>query len=1418
MKIHKLLVFILLLATFVTYGQDPVLIPIPKKPMVSTRACPDMDAGSAGLYGYTGGEMASPTEVTLCANEAVFVKHNGDENLSGDPDPSTPAGIWYAAFTSEPDETGVLTPSQLADLPGIIEVDGSLIFVRADEYGNVTVINNGSFLEATNQTAPTKLWFAPFTIHNREPEDPTEYFENGDACIHINSGSAFSIEYLAPLTYEINHTSSTEGTITVSGGSGSDYDVSLTNIFNDTKVDLNEDDGQFHYSINRTEDNYRLTITDVDGGCTQSSVVNFIGGDPVKANIPDRSVAKGEELCLPITVENTNNLGIITFTYRWDPSVLEFNGLENIHSAIGGMGIGENLDHTDEGYFTIMWVDFDIEGEGFDIDEGDTLLEVCFTAIGEIGEQTPVYFDGSKMVVEFGTMEPKQQQIQLKNGTVTIVSGSDMDFRWSVCEGVLSAHIFGGKGPYEYTLRDASGNTIESDNVSTPEFTINANIAAGSYTLVITDSEGAESQKSIEIEDPPALTLEVMDNSCSDADPNGRAYITNLPADHSYKIEWTHNEQTSYNIDTLKNIREGEVRIKVKDKNNCTILDDRKHIDNNGIQAAYAVTQMIPCGGGTGEASITIEGGSGNYQYTAEGITRTISENPFTIDLYRTETSVRIFDDNNCVFDFTIEAEIEGGETIEIVEGSERIIHIACGTGTSSLGSYFAEINTTGNANDISKALYKSNGDQIHNVISTQKTELQARGLEAGDYYWIIKGACANVRFDFTIEDNNEEPITITETIQSGGCQPGELGSISLEISPADGDYTFEWDHGATTSDLSDLDPGEYTVTVTDTNTGCSEIKSYTIGDGIVFDRHTDTIDCHDPQPVRVGVTIRESYRSIEWETGETDELIVVDEPGYYRFTIMPEDEDCAPIVDSIYVPSAIDEVKITEFTEATIDACEMNAMVIVELNTPLPEVEFSWDDGPKTSGSRANTFDVFDEEIHNLKIYKDDCLAVDTSFSLVFKDAIKVTPEITHVTCFGEDNGRIEIEADISANYTYQLFQNGEDPTEEQIIGDFRNLSPGEYKVLIRDPSPSAPCPTIDIDFTIDEPDLLQASVDESAVIPPSCAGEEDGVIHLDITGGNEGSYQVRYRFPGGSGRTEDNFIDSVKAGRYEIRVSDSLGCSTDYFEYTMVGPDAIDFSIPPIADPECHGYTTPFTITSASGGTGSMFQYSVDGGVPVPLGEETPILAGPHEVVVYDENGCMEQKSITVNEPPAIEVLFQQPDTIDASLGQDVEITARIHAVNPIEDYIWMPSGADSLATDETLIFTAVDNVIVSLEVVDSDGCVGSGEIFVMVRKKRDIGIPNAFSPNGDGYNDLFTLYPGPSVRSIQSFQIFDRYGTLVWEKKDIRPEEAQIVGWDGTYQGSPASLDVYVAVVKVEYIDGQVIRRVSDVTLIK
>lgn len=228
--------------------------------------------------------------------------------------------------------------------------------------------------------------------------------------------------------------------------------------------------------------------------------------------------------------------------------------------------------------------------------------------------------------------------------------------------------------------------------------------------------------------------------------------------------------------------------------------------------------------------------------------------------------------------------------------------------------------------------------------------------------------------------------------------------------------------------------------------------------------------------------------------------------------------------------------------------------------------------------------------------------------------------------------------------------------------------------------------------------------------------------------------------------------------------------------------------------------------------------YQYSIDGGVPVPLGDPLDILAGTHEITVFDGNLCSVSNDVTIPEPAPIQVDFNQPDTIQVSLGEGTDIAAQINGENPITDYIWTPAPSDSLSEDNTLSFTAVDNVNIGLEVIDSRGCIGSNELFVLVRKKRDVGIPNAFTPNGDGHNDLLTIIPGPAVRSIKNFQIYDRYGTLMWEKTDISPAQAQITGWDGTYSGSPAMFDVYVALVKVEYIDGEVIQRITDVTLMK
>ena len=72
--------------------------------------------------------------------------------------------------------------------------------------------------------------------------------------------------------------------------------------------------------------------------------------------------------------------------------------------------------------------------------------------------------------------------------------------------------------------------------------------------------------------------------------------------------------------------------------------------------------------------------------------------------------------------------------------------------------------------------------------------------------------------------------------------------------------------------------------------------------------------------------------------------------------------------------------------------------------------------------------------------------------------------------------------------------------------------------------------------------------------------------------------------------------------------------------------------------------------------------------------------------------------------------------------------------------------------------------------------------------------IDIPNAFSPNNDGNNDRFEIFPAPIIQEIYTFKIFNRWGALVWETDDINET------WDGNYKGMPAAVGVYVYFLEV------------------
>lgn len=91
------------------------------------------------------------------------------------------------------------------------------------------------------------------------------------------------------------------------------------------------------------------------------------------------------------------------------------------------------------------------------------------------------------------------------------------------------------------------------------------------------------------------------------------------------------------------------------------------------------------------------------------------------------------------------------------------------------------------------------------------------------------------------------------------------------------------------------------------------------------------------------------------------------------------------------------------------------------------------------------------------------------------------------------------------------------------------------------------------------------------------------------------------------------------------------------------------------------------------------------------------------------------------------------------------------------------------------------------------------------------RELLVPNAFSPNGDGHNDIFKIANFTSEKLID-FKIFNRWGTILYRSSD--PKE----GWDGNYKGQPQGVGVYGYVIRIGYADGNVDTYKGTVTLIR
>jgi gliding motility-associated-like protein len=256
--------------------------------------------------------------------------------------------------------------------------------------------------------------------------------------------------------------------------------------------------------------------------------------------------------------------------------------------------------------------------------------------------------------------------------------------------------------------------------------------------------------------------------------------------------------------------------------------------------------------------------------------------------------------------------------------------------------------------------------------------------------------------------------------------------------------------------------------------------------------------------------------------------------------------------------------------------------------------------------------------------------------------------------------------------------------------------------------------------------------------------------------------------------------------------------------------------------------GTSTDFTFTSVNG-CDSIVTVTALPSIPIlNTSEEIAICEGGSAVIFgqpisapgeYVQTftsaaGCDSVHTVTLSIVNNVSVEF--PEDITIKLGQTTTLNPTVTPPTGLT-YTWLPDPSLSCLDCPNPVASPVVTTNYSLTVSDQGGCVDSDEITVIVQRPG-VYIPNSFSPNGDGLNDVFLVFSdGKSVKQVNSFRIFSRWGESVYEVFNFPPDDFRY-GWDGTHRQELLDVAVFVYYTEVEFIDGRKKLYKGDVVLMR
>lgn len=382
----------------------------------------------------------------------------------------------------------------------------------------------------------------------------------------------------------------------------------------------------------------------------------------------------------------------------------------------------------------------------------------------------------------------------------------------------------------------------------------------------------------------------------------------------------------------------------------------------------------------------------------------------------------------------------------------------------------------------------------------------------------------------------------------------------------------------------------------------------------------------------------------------------------------------------------------------------------------------------------------------------------------------------------------------------------------------DMSGQAPGSYTFMY---SITGDAPCMDVMESVEV--IVEA-------VPNADAGDDvelDCITTMTTIGGSDSSmgsmFTYQWTLPNGTpieGATQSTLeVASGDAGTYILVVTNSdTGCTNEDEVVVSVSDDVPSFEFAPV-DISCNGEGDGMiTIINPMGGNGD-YTYSFDGGPFEATTEFTNLESGDYIIVMEDSSGsgCSSTQTVTITEPGLLILDLGPP--VQTNLGNEVSFSIADQLGDfEIDNIVWTVGGEEicSDPTCESILIEADQNTNVTVEVTYNGGCIATAVTQIQVSQVVDVILPNVFSPNNDGNNEVFYVN-SDDVETVLSMRIYDRWGELVFVSEN-QPASDPSYGWNGTFKGEPVNPGVFVYVVEVLFINGTTEQIGGDVTIVR